>query len=385
MLNTCQSCAVGAPRSGAAAAVLTMTMTSLLLSVPTAAIGGDLADRGYPAPVLERVERSIDLVRPPVGEAGDARRRWLAWQVDYRLRYVGAEPLLVDGGTIAGTVEGWASNSRADGHGRPRRADHAFEAADDHESTVTLVEADAPAASCREHAALAVWPEPVSASSSSSESAEPSCATPDVPVRLDPGAILRVRLRLEHIHPLDGASEPLLGRRELNLRVGPASFGDLLELDRPIAPSGPPVALSPIPAERLDRRVYYSSPDSLYLDACLDGGRSFVFPDVPVRRDAPIRLSFRYLRAAGSTGAATAELKQYHDVPESYFALPEARRVAPLERTGEWVLVERVLRTDPEASTVQLRFCLDAESGPSALWIDDVRLEALDVPVADNR
>lgn len=384
MPNAYRSCAVGPPRSGAAAAVLTVPLTLAALLLPRAASGGDRADRGYPSPVLERVERSIDLVRPPVGESGDARRRWLAWQVDYRLRYDGPEPLVVDAGTIAGTVEGWASNSRAEGHGRPRRADHDLGAADDHESTVTLVDADAPAASCREHAVLAVWPEPTSASAETG-SLDPSCDTPAEPVRVDPGAILRVRLRLEHVHPLDGASDPLLGRRELNLRVGPASFRDLLELDRPIAPSGPGVALPTIPAERLDRRVYYSAPDSLYLDACVDGGRSFVFPDVPVRRDAPIRLSFRYLRAVGSTGAATAELKQYHDVPESYFALPEARRVAPLEATGEWVLVERVLRTDPEASTVQLRFCLDAESGPSALWIDDVRLEALDAPAADDR
>ena len=78
----------------------------------------------YSSPTLEREGRSVTLNRPERGEDGDHRRRWLTWRIEYGLRNLGSEPLLVDAKTIFCTVEGWASNSRAEGHGLPRRADH---------------------------------------------------------------------------------------------------------------------------------------------------------------------------------------------------------------------------------------------------------------------
>src|SRR5438309_190800 len=51
-------------------------------------------------------------------------------------------------------------------------------------------------------------------------------------VTVEPGGLLRVRLRLEHQHCLYGDYDPLLGRRELELKLGPATVRDLLPLDR---------------------------------------------------------------------------------------------------------------------------------------------------------
>ncbi|QDV36614.1 hypothetical protein [Tautonia plasticadhaerens] len=353
----------------------------MLLSLLASGAAGPpaLADGPYDRPSLERVGRSVSLLRPDRGEDGDHRRRWLTWRVEYRLRNPGPESLPVEPSSIFCTVEGWASNSRADGHGLPRRADHALGAGEDLESIAELIDSDVMTRSCAERATLQVWPEggPVP------DEPEPgaSCGPPPGPFSLPPGGVLRARLRLEHRHHLHGPSEPLLGGREVTLGVGPASFRDAVSLEQDASTDRPIDVLGPIPEERLDPRFYFSPPDSLYLDAALSGFRSYQYRDLKVRRDVPMRLSFRYYRSTDSTGDAKAEVKQYQDVPSSYEALTQAKRVEPLDRLGEWVLVEREFHSEPKATTMQLKFIIDCEGdGPSALWIDEVTLEPVDAP-----
>jgi hypothetical protein len=337
------------------------------------------AEEPYNRPTLERVGRSVSLTRPDRGEEGDHRRRWLTWKVEYRLRNSGSTPLIVEPESIDCTVEGWASNSRADGHGLPRRADHALGPGDDLESIAILIDTDSPTGSCAERATLQVWPEegPSQAEPEPGASCEPSLG----PFGLAPGDVLRARLRLEHRHHLHGPAEPLLGSREITLRIGPASFRDGVSLGQDASPDRPLDQLGPIPDERRDPRFYFSPPDSLYLDAALPGFRSYQFRDLKVRRDTPMRLRFRYYRSLDSTGSARFELKQYQDVPSSYRVLTEAKRVESLDRLGEWVLVEHSFRSEPIATTMQLKFVLDCEAeGPSALWLDDILLEPVDEP-----
>jgi hypothetical protein len=283
---------------------------------------------------------------------------------------------------ISCTVEGWASNSRAEGHGLPRRADHSLSPGDTFQSSTCLIDHEDPTLACSERASVLLWPD----EQGTPEEPAPGAPieTPLEPIVLGPGAVLGVRLRLEHCHHLYGLSEPLLGTREVNLRVGPAAFRDRLELDQPIAPDREMDRLSPIPEERLDPRVYFSPPDSLYLDAALSGYRSFQFRDLKVPRDAPMRLSFRYFRSGDSTGKVRMELKQYKDVPNAYQVLTQAKRAEELPDLGEWVLVERRFHSDPLATTMQLRFLIDCEGdGPAAVWIDDVVLEPI-AQVADR-
>ena len=356
----------------------------LVLAAPAAlraAEGGPTGD-SYGTPTLERLERSVALVRPIDGDRGDDRRRWLTWRAEYRLRNASDEPLLVDPAAIACTVEGWASNSRGDGHGLPRRADHALGAGSAFESIAVLNDAQSVTRNCLERATLQVWPG--DESSPPEPAAGSSCPMPTAPFKVVPGAVLCARLRLEHQHNLHGPVEPLLGSRELTLQIGPSCFRDTIPMERPGAAAGPIDRLEAVPEDRLDHRYYRSAPGSLYLDAALPGLRSYQFRDLQVRRDAPMRLSFCYLRASDSAGMARAELKQYHDVPHSYRALTEAKHVEVLDRDGEWVRVVHTFQTRPEATTVQLKFILDCEgNGPAALWIDDVALEPLDGTTAE--
>lgn len=338
----------------------------------------DETSQGPDTPHLSLIDRSISLIRPEQGEQGDHRRRWLTWRIEYRLRNAQPIPLRFDPETLFCTVEGWASNSRAEGHGLPRRADHAIRGGERFQSRVCLIDHEDPTLACSERATLQLWADVQGTPEA------PASETPTEPstegILVEPGAVLRVRLLLEHAHHLYGLSEPLLGTRELNLRVGPAAFRDRLDLDRPLAPDREPDRLSPIPEERRDPRVYFSPPDSLYLDAALSGFRSFQFRDLKVPRDAPMRLSFRYFRSSDSTGTVRMELKQYKDVPNSYQVLTQAKRVEELPELGEWVLVEHRFHSDPLATTMQLRFLIDCEGdGPSAVWIDDVVLEPIDL------
>ena len=333
--------------------------------------------QGPEPPSLALIDRSISLVRPEQGEQGDHRRRWLTWRIEYRLRNTHPTTLRVEPESIFCTVEGWASNSRADGHGLPRRTNHALSVGDNLQSSTCLIDHQDPTLSCHERATLQVWPDAQGTPEDPSTGAPPELCSDAIV--LEPEAVLGVRLRLEHRHHLHGLSEALLGTRELNLRIGPAAFRDRLDLTQPVPPDRAMDRLSPIPEERRDPRVYFSPPDSLYLDAALSGYRSFQFRDLKVPRDAPMRLSFRYFRSSDSTGKVRMELKQYKDVPNSYQVLTHAKRVEELPELGEWTLVEHRFRSEPLATTMQLRFLIDCEGdGPSAVWIDDVVLEPID-------
>lgn len=337
----------------------------------------DGSPQGPEPPSLTLIDRSISLVRPEQGEQGDHRRRWLTWRIEYRLRNAHPTSLRIEPETIFCTVEGWASNSRAEGHGLPRRANHAISVGENLQSSTCLIDHQDPTLLCNERATLQLWPDAQGTPEDPSTGAVPE--TQADAIVLEPGAVLGVRLRLEHCHHLHGLSEPLLGTRELNLRMGPAAFRDRLDLDQSVAPDRAMDRLSPIPEERLDPRVYFSAPDSLYLDAALSGYRSFQFRDLKVPRDTPMRLSFRYFRSSDSTGKVRVELKQYKDVPNSYQVLTQAKRVEELPELGEWILVEHRFRSEPLATTMQLRFLIDCEGdGPSAVWLDDVVLEPID-------
>ena len=212
-----------------------------------------------------------------------------------------------------------------------------------------LINHEEPIRTCRERATLQVWSEHDPAPPEPNPGA--ACTPPREPFPLQPGELLHARIRLEHCHHLHGPIEPLLGNREVTLRVGSASFRDAVALDSLGSATQPIDQLGPIPEERLDPRVYFSPPDSLYLDAALPGFRSFQFRDMKIPHDAAMRLRFRYFRSVDSTGEARVELKQYQDVPNSYRALTEAKRVECLELAGEWVLVEHRFRSESSATT----------------------------------
>lgn len=335
------------------------------------------------APSLRIVRRTIDQSRVPYEQCRDHQRCWLSWRVDYVLENGGREPLEITPGAVSAEIESVVSNARVPSHGIARPVSHAMERAEPGDglslrSTADVVPSKEDTEVCREEATLEIRPlDPTG------DGAVPVAATggPSAPLavaesfRVEPGRCVEVNLALEHQHFLHGPYEPLLGRRSLTLRVGPATFRDDLPLDRPLGEVYPPCTWGPLPAERLDPRIYVSAPDSIRMAAYVPGQHGYDFPERPVRPDTPMRLSFWYLIAPGLDGKCLAEIKQYRDAPRSCVSLPEARVSVPLGEVGRWVHVERTVRTDPSATTLRLHFRVDSDAGAGEMWIDDVELE----------
>ena len=330
------------------------------------------ASAGEPAPVpLTVVERVVAQERLDYTASQDHQKCWVSWRVDYLLRHDGPTRLLVTPGEIAAEVVGWVSNSRCPGHARPRRSSLALAGPAALVATADIIATADETRHCRERATLQVWPD--------DETAPVPPATAEPPeLNLAPGATLRARLVLEHQHFLFGPFDPLLGTRTLVLRLGPARLRDTLPLDREPAVVQPPSTWRTHPADRLDPRQCISPPDSLHLEAHIPGNHIYHFPEQPVRYDTRMRLRFWYLIAPGTEGECRARIAQFRDAPNSYKALADGALEEPLPIVGRWVHVERVFRTEPEATTLRLDFRILGDAEIGECWIDDVALEPLD-------
>ena len=49
-----------------------------------------------------------------------------------------------------------------------------------------------------------------------------------------------------------------------------------------------------------------------------------------------------------------------------------------LKNIGRWTKVERIIQTEPEATTLTLEFKIMGETEIGEMWIDDVSLEPVD-------
>ncbi len=84
-----------------------------------------------------------------------------------------------------------------------------------------------------------------------------------------------------------------------------------------------------------------------------------------------MRLRFWYLIAEGTEGQCLARVAQYRDTPTAWKVLAEGAHEECLTTVGRWVKVERVLRTEPDATTLALDFRI-SNSDIGEMWIDDV-------------
>jgi len=185
-----------------------------------------------------------------------------------------------------------------------------------------------------------------------------------------------VRLRLEHQHFLYGDYDPLLGLRAVELRLGAATLNDpVVPMDREQYLAQPKATWPVPPEDRRDTRHYVSGPDSLHLEAHIPGNQYYRFPERAVRYGTKMRLRFWYLIAAGTEGECRARIAQYKDTPTAWKVLTDGAHEEVLTTVGRWVKVERIFRTESEATTLALdfRICGGAEVGE--MWVDDVSLE----------
>jgi hypothetical protein len=159
------------------------------------------------------------------------------------------------------------------------------------------------------------------------------------------GEPFRLRLVLTHIHQLYGAYQPLLGRRQVTLRLGAAEFRDeIMLLKDPMIHS--PITLGDVPLDRQDSRAFTSPPASLYLAADLPGEGEFLFPGVAVRYGSRVRLTFWYLVSSNSQTELRMLIRQYQDSGLRRRFLVPRREYRP--RPGNrWIRFVKVFRTDP--------------------------------------
>ncbi len=314
---------------------------------------------------------------------GQGRASGRFWQIDYWLRNDGEEPATIRPESVAATLDGLVSNSRVAAHASPRPSKIAVSGSSGLCGTSEVIASSDDARRCREKAVLQAWPaargddppEPVSKATVRlvALTEQPSWTVP-------PGGVLRVRLRLEHDHFLYGPYEPLLGPRTLAMKLGGASLRDVLPLDREgrIDPPDSPPWPGPgdPPADRRDHRVFVSAPDSLHLEAHVPGDQSYRFKECPVKYGSRMRLRYWYLVSPGTEGDCKARIVQYRDAPTAWKILSDGDIDQVLAARGRWTKVERIFRTESEATTLTLEFRLLGDVGE--MWIDDVSLEPLD-------
>jgi hypothetical protein len=301
------------------------------------------------------------------------------WKIDYQLRNGGKSPLVIAPANLSAKIDGWVSNSRVASHAMPRHSIMTVSGTAGLTAFADVIASTDEDQRCRERAILQIWlaetgDEPPDAISKATTRPVPPELQPTVVVA--PAGILRLRLRLEHMHFLYGPHDALLGPRNVQLKLGSAIVRDLLPLDRERRRSTSCATEFPAPpADRMDHYVYHSAPDSLHLEAHVPGNQSYRF-ERPVRYGSRIRLRYWYLVASGTEGECKAQVRQFKDA-SIWRELPDGSHEQTLCTVGRWTRVERVFRTEAEATTLALEFRILGSSDIGEVWIDDITLDVL--------
>ncbi len=335
------------------------TLAAALLLVVVSIPALTFADSSTPPGRLTVVERVL------AQDQGD-------WQVDYCLKLEGTERLVLTPAELGARVGGWLSNSRVAVHATPRRSECTVAGQSGPTATSEVIASPDEALRCRERAVLRVWTGPAR-DAGATRAVDPE---PLSTVTVEPGGLLRVRLRLEHQHCLYGDYDPLLGRREVELHLGSATIRDALPLDREQYLAQPKDTWTEPADDHKDTRQFVSGPDSLLLEAGVPGNQYYRFPERKVRYSSRMRLRFWYMVAPGTEGEFKARIAQYRESPNAWKVLSDGGSEHTLKTVGRWVKFEKVIKTEPEATTLALDFRIaNAEVGE--VWIDDVSLEPI--------
>ncbi len=288
-----------------------------------------------------------------------------AWVVTYQLRHTSPAGTILSRSEVGAVIEGWVSNSRVASHAVPRLSRVTVSGTSTASGTGEVIASSDESQRCRERTVISVW----------ADDGPPPESDLAALVSLAPGAVLHLRLRLEHQHVLYGDYDPLLGVRSVVLNAGASVLRDQVALDREHYLAQPKYSWPEPPDDRRDTHQFVSGPDSLHLEAHIPGHQYYRFPERPVRYGTKMRLRFWYLIAEGTEGECRARIAQYKDTPTSWRVLSEGGFEQVLETVGRWTKVERVVRAESEATTIALDFRIVPESNVGEMWIDDVSLE----------
>ena len=192
-----------------------------------------------------------------------------AWIIDYQLRHTSPTGVILSRSEVGSVVEGWVSNSRVASHAVPRLSRVTVSGTSAASGTGDVIASSDESQRCRERVVISVWADDGPLPESDLTSL----------VSLAPGAVVHLRLRLEHQHVLYGDYDPLLGIRTVVLTLGSANLRDQVALDREHYLAQPKYAWPEPPDERRDTRHFTSSPDSLHLEAHIPGHQYYRYPD----------------------------------------------------------------------------------------------------------
>jgi hypothetical protein len=314
-----------------------------------------------------------------------------AWVIDYRLRNAASAGVIVSPDDIGLRVEGWVSNSRVASHAVPRWSSLVITTHVDSTTCSDVIQSVDESQRCRERLVISVRSDGRSPSDRSSTAkiadspttanASPaSSALIPIPVlSLGPGEMMHLRLRIDHQHILYGEYDPLLGIRTIELTLGESVIRDVLPLDREQYLAQPQYIWPEPPDVRRDTRQFISAPDSLHIEADVQGHRSYRYQERPVRYNTKMKLRFWYLIAAGTEGECCVRVGQNKDTPLAWRQLHEAGFEDRLKTIGRWTKYERIFQTEPEATRLVLEFKIGGEIDIGEMWIDDVRMEPLGI------
>ena len=296
------------------------------------------------------------------------------WVVCYRLNYSGPS-LTLGPSDITAKLEGWVSNSRVAVHAIPRLAATSLTGSGGLSGLADVVLSADEAGRCRERVTAQIsTDEPCEAQPPASKTGAAKSALPG-PLTLNSGSTIRVRVKLEHVHFLYGDYDPLLGVRSLELHLGAATLHDEIPLDREQYLAQSRATWPEPPEDRRDPDHFISAPDSLHLEAHVPGNQYYRFPERPVRYGTKMRLSYWYYIAPGTEGDCRARVAQYKDTPTAWKVLSDGAHEECLTKVGRWVKVERIFRTEADATTLALDFRITSSTDVGEMWIDDVTLE----------
>ena len=311
-----------------------------------------------------------------------------AWIVDYRLQYSGKTGVVITPDDLAVKTDAWVSNSRVPSHALPRRSLLLVTHSSDLSATSDVVIATEEAHRCRERLGVSIWTEdrkeimcPLNINSlgriQAGHTTGAAQSTTTLPLSLGPDTIIRVRLRFEHQHILYGDYDPLLAVRSVMMAIGPSTIKDVVPLDREQYLAQPRFEWPEPPEERRDKGHAISGPDSLHLEAHIPGHQYYKYVERPVRYSTVMRLRFWYLIAAGTEGECKVKVAQCKETPVAWHMLPNGGFEQCLKTAGRWTKVERVLKTEPEATKLTLEFKIVGDTEIGEMWIDDVSLEPI--------
>jgi hypothetical protein len=333
-----------------------LTAAVIALAAARATLSGGVGSGAASSPRLALIDRHIS----------QHHSRWL---VRYQLRHLGSETLVLSASDVQVRYEAALVNSSCRPHAVPHDCQAQWTLSQASQMLATVIDSANERQRCRERitVALSAGPEPFDEL--------PATKTAFLPIELAPGQVFWLYFLFEHDHFLFGSYDPLLGRRQLELTLGPVRFRDLIELNTERNPARPAVKLSAPASERLDVRLYRSPPDSLYLAADVPGYQYFRFDDLPIRYGTRFRVSFWYLVARGSEGTCHARIMEYQDTPSAWHRL-EGGFDELMTGQGHWQRFERVFQSRDDATTVALDFRI-VGANMGELWIDDVKVEPL--------